>query len=371
MITALYCVGALLSLFYAAGLFFLQRGFSRLRSGNAERLPAITVLISARDEEDNIGVCLEAALAQNYPGELFEVIVINDRSADRTGQIVKELQPEHENLKLIEISQPHEWKAPKKWALESGIKQAKGEIIFTTDADCKPGVNWLRTMTRQFEEEVGMVAGFNPYESAPGTFHLVADILSLDYWAMSAVAAASAGLDFPVSCTGGNLAFRKSVFERLGGYGDNAKIMSGDDDLFLQRVREETAWQVRYCVAPDAHVPTKAPETFQIFWRQRFRYASKGLNYSPAVVIALIGVFLLNLLMAATFVTVLFFPFVAPLLVFSFALKSGGDFFFLKRAQPVFEAKLNPVVFLISAFLHPFYLVIAVIGAQFFSGKWK
>ena len=85
----------------------------------------VTVMVPARNEENNVGNCLESLLAQDYPN--FEVIVANDRSTDRTADIVREACAENPQLKLIEVQDlPDDWTG-KNHALHTAVKEAKGE----------------------------------------------------------------------------------------------------------------------------------------------------------------------------------------------------------------------------------------------------
>src|SRR5579859_4533020 len=119
----------------------------------------ITVLVPARNEEENIGNCLQSLAAQSYPRGLFEVIVIDDHSTDDTAAIVKEFavagplagttlaRPLADSavadaplavryLPLAEEPRQGTLTAHKKFAIETGVARATGELIVTTDADC-------------------------------------------------------------------------------------------------------------------------------------------------------------------------------------------------------------------------------------------
>src|SRR6185369_7897845 len=92
---------------------------------------------------------------QDFPSELFEVIVVDDFSADRTAEIVSSFQ--NKNLRLLQlknfISEDELSSSFKKKALEIGIQYATGDLIITTDADCRMNLNWLATIVNFFEEK--------------------------------------------------------------------------------------------------------------------------------------------------------------------------------------------------------------------------
>ncbi len=97
--------------------------------------PKLSVLVAARNEESNIGRCLKYLLAQDYPD--FEVIAVDDRSEDKTGQIMDELAREYpDKLKIVHIENVQEGWMGKSNAMQQGVKIATGEYLLFTDADC-------------------------------------------------------------------------------------------------------------------------------------------------------------------------------------------------------------------------------------------
>jgi cellulose synthase/poly-beta-1,6-N-acetylglucosamine synthase-like glycosyltransferase len=101
----------------------------------AETWPSLSVVVAAKDEEHNIGPCITALLNQDYPN--FELIVVNDRSSDRTGEIARDLADNDRRLRVIDIEQlPDGW-CGKNHAMQRGIEQTSGEWILMHDADCR------------------------------------------------------------------------------------------------------------------------------------------------------------------------------------------------------------------------------------------
>ncbi len=100
----------------------------------AADLPTLTVLVAAKDEEDNIETCLQSLLAQDYPQ--LRVVAINDRSSDRTAEIIDRLAQRDERLTAIHIQELREGWFGKNNAMREGINSAKGDWLCFTDADC-------------------------------------------------------------------------------------------------------------------------------------------------------------------------------------------------------------------------------------------
>ncbi len=95
--------------------------------------PLISICIPARNEERNIGRCVQAALAQDYPN--FEIIVLDDRSTDATAEILRQLAAQNDKLRVLHGSDlPTGW-AGKPHALHQAAKSARGEWLCFVDAD--------------------------------------------------------------------------------------------------------------------------------------------------------------------------------------------------------------------------------------------
>lgn len=361
----------LLTTVYVLVLILLRTGLRNLKAGTSRKQPNVSVIIAARNEEKNIHACLTAILAQSYPKQKLEIIVIDDRSEDRTAEIVKNFAASHTQIKLLQIQEPSLHLAPKKRAIDSGIRHATGEIIVTTDADCEPGAFWIIELMKYFEPDVGLVAGFNPYKNGHFKKPLCHQMLALDYFAMACVAAASAGFGYPISCSGGNLAYRKKVYLQLGGFKKISNWISGDDDFFLEQVREKTPWKIRYATNPQTFVPTVPPENLKDFVHQRIRYASKGSHYKLPVTLGLISVYLLNLLMTIGLIITLFNHKILPIWFAGFLGKTLAEFVLLKKGVKVFSLKFNLSTFFLTEVLHPIYIVLAGFLAQFKDFQWK
>ncbi|MFN3394337.1 MAG: glycosyltransferase, partial [Candidatus Thermochlorobacter sp.] len=95
--------------------------------------PFVSILVPARNEERNIERCVSSLLAQDYPH--FEVIVLNDHSSDRTGEILARLQQRSSRLKVLDGKALPEGWLGKAWACQQLAEAASGELLLFTDAD--------------------------------------------------------------------------------------------------------------------------------------------------------------------------------------------------------------------------------------------
>lgn len=114
---------------------------SRSHPGPVADPPKVSVLIAAKDEEENIETAVRSFLAQDYPN--FELIVINDRSEDRTPQILDALQAEHPDgrLKVVHVKELRDGWFGKNNAMREGLTHARGQWLCFSDADCQQTSN--------------------------------------------------------------------------------------------------------------------------------------------------------------------------------------------------------------------------------------
>jgi len=108
----------------------------------------VSIIVPCKDEESNIAAALETLLAQDYPQ--IEIIVVDDRSRDRTAEIVREVAARDPRVRLVQVKElPPGWFG-KPHAMHVGAHEARGEWLLFVDADCRQvphsvraGVNFL------------------------------------------------------------------------------------------------------------------------------------------------------------------------------------------------------------------------------------
>jgi len=129
---SLFCVGGWLMM--CARAVILNVWIPKLATAPMPNaFPLVSVIVPAKNESKKIRASLRSLLAQDYPN--FEVIVINDRSDDETGEIIDELAKHDARLKAIHITElPHGWLG-KNHANQRGVQHASGEFLLFTDAD--------------------------------------------------------------------------------------------------------------------------------------------------------------------------------------------------------------------------------------------
>jgi cellulose synthase/poly-beta-1,6-N-acetylglucosamine synthase-like glycosyltransferase len=304
---------------------------ARLQAGEP---PFISVVVAARDEEATIRECLEALAAQDFPRESHEVIVVNDASSDRTGEIARDFCRSRDNFRLMETSteRPTDLTG-KQAALHLGISTARGTIIMITDADCRPSPSWISHTASLFNDRVVLVGGLTLPGETGRALTVFERLQVYDYLFLQSVAAGFANTGRPLSAIGNNLAFRKNVYDSIGGY--PALGFSFDDDMQLvSAVREGGYGQVVYNFAPETLVRTTAMIGFGNFYRQRLRWLVGGYLSGISILMTLSLVFILHLMLLPGGVAVVLLDGPAALsLLAALILKSVIDGAILGRAS--------------------------------------
>jgi poly-beta-1,6-N-acetyl-D-glucosamine synthase len=232
----------------------------------------ISVIIPARNEEENIGALLHALHEQTYPSTLFEVIVIDDHSTDETATLVRQFR----GVKLLRL-QEDGINSYKKKAIETGIAASTGELIVTTDADCIPRPHWLEHIAALKEEKDSV------FIAAPVVFQCNSSVLqmfqAMDFMVLQGITGAAVHKNIHSMCNGANLAYTREAFDHVGGFSGIDQIASGDDMLLMHKIWKQYPQQVHYLKSHDAIVSTQPMKTWKEFFNQRKRWASKAAKY--------------------------------------------------------------------------------------------
>ena len=248
-----------------------------------------SIIIAARNEEMNIEKCLESLLAQGFPREQMEIIVVDDQSVDQTAAIVKHYADR--GIQLISLGKDEAF--GKKAAIARGIAAASHPIIITTDADCSYSNKWINTLLC-YREKMDAV-----FVAAPVQFRKEMNLLerfqSLDFMALQGITAAGVSGKYLNMCNGANLLYTKEAFLQVRGFEGIDHIASGDDMLLMEKIDKAFPGGVDYCFSEGGIVVTEPATTWSAFVQQRIRWSSKAKNYSSFVTKAvLLLVYLLN-----------------------------------------------------------------------------
>lgn len=167
--------------------------------------------------------------SQRFPENwTVQWIVVNDGSTDGTKKWLDAKVPSGDPS--LTVVHHRKVRSGKKDALALGIKTARHDRLVLTDADCLPGPEWAYPMAKKLGakgESPHVLLGFSLPENGPNLMAFDALRIAWQYGSQAAMGQAYMGV-------GRNLAYRKSDWLRIGGFGDHEDLAGGDDDLFIQ-----------------------------------------------------------------------------------------------------------------------------------------
>jgi cellulose synthase/poly-beta-1,6-N-acetylglucosamine synthase-like glycosyltransferase len=333
----------------------------RHRPVATEPLPRIAVLVAARNEEARLPRCLDALLAQDYPADRIDIFVADDHSTDDTAAVIEryrlrtaaavpagddfdeETGPNLPSIHAVDVPDPYGTLRGKALAIHSAVEACDHDILLVSDADCAPPPEWARSLVAYFDDpETGMVCG-QTYIDTPGD--RLSELQALDWAYLLAVSSVLAEAGRPLTAMGNNMAFRRAVYEAVGGY-PALPFSVTEDYMLFKSIHEQTDARLRYPADPALRNVTLPLHRITDVYQQRRRWARGGIKAKPVVYLAYALTHLAHLLP-------LIGLFVAPGPTLAvLAVKVGADFAVLwtalgpsrrrglLRTFPTFEAYL-------------------------------
>lgn len=317
-----------------SGSIFENHKVGKLKKKLSTEKEPVTVIVPARNEESVIQECIESLANSNYPKDKYEIIAVNDRSTDKTKEIIEGLQNNIKNLKLINVNRNNDDSnlKGKQGALDKGIKESENDVILLTDADCTVPGDWVKTISQFYnEQKIGLVASYTMVEGT--TFF--DNIQSLEWILLCAMASAGIGYGVPLGCYGNNMSVRKSAYQEIGGYEKLQFSVTEDLSLLLNIYR--AGHKVHYICDKGTCIKTKPVRSFGEYISQHKRWSLGGLDLgwiAPVFVITTLSIWI---------------GFVASLIIGNIPLAIG--FIFLRVLgdaiilfQPLFKLKQRRLI---------------------------
>ena len=328
----------------------------------------ISILVAARNEAENISKTLDDLCAQSYDPALTEIIFIDDHSTDDTAKIITSYASK--GVELIRLNEDRALNSYKKKAIQTAIGQATGDLIITTDADCRMGVNWLKTIVSFYEEKQYKMISSPVAYFEEKTFFERAQALEFLY--LIGLGASTIGNKKPSTCNGANLAYEKAAFYEVGGFQGIDDLASGDDELLLHKIAARFDNNIGFLKHHDAVVYTHAKPTLGEFIQQRKRWASKSTRYKNKSIIVLgVGIWLFNVSILLNIAIGLFYGFFLQLALGQLLVKIIVELLFLYDVTGFAKRRKLLILLPLLNLMHIIYIV--YIGIAGNSGKynWK
>ena len=217
-----------------------------------EALPGVSVVVYAHNDCENLERFLPLLLHQDYPD--FDVVVVDDASFDGTHDLLSDLLPHFDNLRVTFAPQETRSLSRKKLSLTIGIKASQKEVVLHTNANCRVmSDQWLRTMMRNFVPGTDVVLGFSHYRyrkdtSAGRYFRVFDSVVTSLQWVGSTIKGK------PYRGISDNLAYRRQLFFDHAGFSESLELRYGDDDVFVSTIA--TGDNTRLELAPESQMQT-------------------------------------------------------------------------------------------------------------------
>jgi glycosyltransferase involved in cell wall biosynthesis len=335
--------------------FFSRVAFYKLKKKTRTQQHPVSVIVCARDEDENLARHLPGLLVQEY-SSTYEIIAVNDNSVDDSKYILQELKKTFKDkLHVVELTQEAKLINGKKYPLSIGIKEANHEVMLLTDADCVPASeHWIQKMQDAYQDGVEIVLGYGAYHKRPGllnklirfeTFHSAIQYLSF----------ALAGI--PYMGVGRNLSYKKALFFKQKGFSSINHIPGGDDDLFVNKSANRK--NVAVVIDKEAATLSIPRITWKSWVKQKYRHYTTAKYYKP------VHKFLLGLYTFSQFffyplfvTSILFYDWRFALIVFGtrFIVQALIYFFAMKKLN---EKDLWPMFLLLDIWMFFYYIIFA------------
>jgi len=371
VLTVTSYLSAFLTLIYLLVVVGFIRGWHKLVPFQYQKTKgstAVSIIIAARNEGESIYRTIDALLSQDYDKSLTEILFIDDHSTDNTAEVVRSYASR--GVKLISLKEDRALNSYKKKAIQTAIGQATGSLIITTDADCRMGNAWLKTIVAYYEENhYKMISSPVAYDEEKSFFERSQ---SLEFLYLIGLGASTIGNNQPSTCNGANLAYEKEAFYEVGGFQGIDDLASGDDELLLHKIAARYDNQIGFLKNRDAIVYTHAKPNLGEFIQQRKRWASKSTRYKNKSIIVL-GVFIwcFNLSILLNLGTAFFLPGYFKVVLIQLILKIVIEFIFLVDVTGFAKRRSLLVLLPLLNVFHVLYII--YIGVAGNSGKynWK
>ncbi len=266
------------------GIFLLRILFMVIGSGRERAnsnntipivLPNVSVVVSARNEENNIRRCILSIAKSDYDIKKYTIIAVNDRSSDKTGEILEELASIIPNLKIIHIKEDKQKGnlKGKAGALHKAFVSSDADIFMVTDADCIVHTNWISSIITEFQDkEIAIVPSFTLINGQ----RFFDKIQAVEWVYMHTMASAGVNWNLPLGCYGNNVSIDAKKYFEIGGY--EAINFSVTEDLALLQALLNNGYKAHYKCSYKTVVQTLPEKTFYDYFNQHRRWAIGGLG---------------------------------------------------------------------------------------------
>lgn len=265
-----------------------------LQKNDKNPLPKVSVIVAGKNEDSNIRECIRSLSELKYPEGLLEIILVNDRSADNTFEIMKEETKYLPVFKVISsIPDVQGILKGKANAIDNAIDMSSGDIILCTDADCIVKPDWVLNSVKYYSASTGMVCGFTKMRDDGSVF---TKLQSIDWLYLLTLASSSSGLDMILSCIGNNLSFSRETYKNSGGY-RSIKFSVTEDLALMRKVNSDNKYEIRFPIDKECLVLTNPCRNITELFSQKRRWFRGGTDVNLLGYILGFELYMVNILL--------------------------------------------------------------------------
>ncbi len=326
----------ILSIYFIQSVVFIIGVKKKFPKIDEKDLPKASVIVAARNEENNILRCIQSLNELKYPDNKLEIIIVDDNSTDKTGEIIDEFIKGKERFKKIVTQKEIGMLKGKTNALANAIEISSGDIILTTDADCAVNPDWAYTIASYYKENVAVVNGYTTQEAVNN----FSGMQAVDFIYLLIVAAGTINFGQAISCIGNNMSYSKKAYKEVGGY-ENLPFSVTEDSNLLHAIDKLKKYKLIYPLDKGLLASSIPCPNLKNLFRQKKRWAIGGLQVPVSGFLLMGTAFLANLFILLTplfFSPVWFYLAVFKILTDLFVLYPVHNYFGIKKNLKYFPA---------------------------------
>ena len=334
--------------------------------------PDTSVIVCVKDGEKSLPYILNDLGNQNYKGNI-EFIIVDDNSNDNTKKIIQDYSNKDKRFKYVSSNIRNNNLNYKKRAIDAGISISKYDYFLFTDVDCRINKYWATSMMNNYKNSnINYIIG--PSIVKDGSYNLVSKFQSIDFFMLILSSLSTMQLNWPLASTGQNQSYKRSVFDKIGGFKKISHLLQGDDTIFLQLCNKNKIINTKFSADINSFVHSKKITSIKEFFLQRIRWAADGKimwKYNMVLYLILLSTLLCNTIF------ILFPAFIIQtkyywILFISLIIKFFLELFYYLLGRFKLNLKIDIQYFLFWFLVNIPYVLISGIMSFFVSKfKWK
>ena len=352
-------------------LFFLIGNTVLSKKIVNKNFPNISVIIAIKNGINSIENIINDLKEQDYNG-VVEFVLIDDDSIDGTDIYIKNISQTDKRFRCFSSNEGKLDLSHKKKALDVGIENAQYEWLLFTDVDCRLKPTWIAAMSQYMIDKNDYIVGYSEVKQndlLPTIFQ------SIDLFMMMVVSRGSINFKFPLACIGQNQAYRKSLYEKIGGFAKIASRLQGDDSLFMQICKKYHKSSVSFAHDKKSFVYARQEKTWLNLFKQRIRWAGDAKimwKFNKVFFVIFLSTFSIHLFFILGIISSIFNTNLIMIMMYLITIKFILEYLLFYIGKVKFNYKTSFLNFVFWFIFHFPYIVLMGLGS-FYSNQlgWK